>query len=119
MGRLMPWLAAAPAVVLACLSLVWLGLAVVDRHPFWPRVTPNLAEAAAMHDAGEVARLLAGGLDPNAAYFVRAGLLRRQSIRVTPLEAALEAGNSEVEALLVRAGASRAARPSAAGDGRP
>ena len=66
-----------PGRLLAFLSLAWLGLAFFDRHPFWPYLTPNLSEAAATHDAGEVARLLASGQDPNAAYVVRGGLLRR------------------------------------------
>jgi len=108
MGRLMHWAASAPAVLLAVVSLAWLGLAFFDRHPFWPYVTPNLSEAAATHDAGEVARLLELGQDPNAAYVVRGGLLRGDSEALTPLEAAAEAGSVDIEALLVSAGALRA-----------
>jgi len=102
-------LVALPALLLAAVSIVFLGLAAVDRHPFWPRVSVTLSEAAARGDAGEVVRLLGDGQDPNAPYAVKAGLLSRRPLVVTPLEAA--AGNAEIEALLVRAGATRRASP--------
>jgi hypothetical protein len=102
---------ALPAVLLAALSVVSLGLAVVDRHPFWPRVSVTLSEAAAAGDAGEVVRLLEQGHDPNGRYAVKAGLLAGRSLVVTPLEAAARAGHPQVESLLIGAGATPVAAP--------
>ena len=96
-----------PAWFLAAFSIVLLGLAAADRHPFWPRTSMTLSEAAATGDAGEVVRLLGQGQDPNARYFVKAGLLARRSVVVTPLEAAVHAGDPQIEALLIRAGATQ------------
>ena len=69
--------AAAPAALLALTRVVFLVLAVWDVHPFWRWEPLNLAEAAALRDGGEVARLLAEGEDPNATYRVRRGVVSR------------------------------------------
>lgn len=107
---------ALPAFLLAAFSVVLLGLAAVDRHPFWPHVSITLSEAAAAGDAGEVVRLLGQGQDPNGRYTVKAGLLAGRRLVVTPLDAAARAGNPQIEALLVGAGATQGAIP--AGDAR-
>ena len=57
-----------PAGLLALTRVVFLVLALWDVHPFWLWEPLNLAEAAALRDRGEVARLLAAGEDPNATY---------------------------------------------------
>jgi hypothetical protein len=94
-------LAAAPA---GALALAWLGLsgaAALWGNPLW-RVEPlNLAEAAALRDAGEVARLLKGGAAPDALYPVRAGFLFRKATTLTPLDAATRAERPEIVQLLL------------------
>ena len=93
---------AAPACVLAAASVVALALAVVDRHPMWPREAMNLAEAAATRDEGEVARLIEGGEDFNQRYPVRPGLLFDRSAVLTPLEAAIAADDPMIVQQLMR-----------------
>ena len=65
----------------------------------------SLAEAAALRDAGDVARQLAAGADPNAVFPVRGGVLDALPMRVTPLEAAVEARRAEIVSLLLARGA--------------
>ena len=87
---------AAPGCLYAAASVVVLALAVVDRHPMWPRESMNLAEAAATRDEGEVARLIEGGEDFNQRYPVRPGLLFDRPAVLTPLEAAIAADDPMV-----------------------
>jgi hypothetical protein len=76
---------AAPAALLGVALLACLGLAVVDQHPFWRAESLTLSEAAALRDAGEVARQLRGGADPLRTYRVRAGVLGPDALELTPL----------------------------------
>lgn len=94
-----------PAALLAIARVVFLILAVWDVHPFWWWRPLNLAEAAALRDRGEVARLLAEGRDPNATYLVRRGFIRDYAMRLTPIEAAEATRRDEVVQLLLDAGA--------------
>lgn len=94
-----------PAAVLAAVRVVFLVLAAWGLHPFWMWEPLNLAEAAALRDRGEVARLLAEGADPNATYRVRRGFIREYAMQMTPLAAALAARRDEVVAILIDAGA--------------
>ena len=94
-----------PAAVLAVARVVFLVLAAWGLHPFWMWEPLNLAEAAALRDRGEVARLLAQGEDPNATYRVRRGFVRTYAIRLTPLSAARAARRDEIVQLLEDAGA--------------
>jgi hypothetical protein len=97
--------AAVPAAVLAVARAIFLVLAVWDLHPFWMWEPLNLAEAAALRDRGEVARLLAEGQDPNRTYRIRRGFVRDYATRLTPMEAALAARRGEIVEILVDAGA--------------
>jgi hypothetical protein len=66
MSRRLLLVAMMPAALLALARVVFLVLAAFGVHPFWLNEPLNLAEAAALRDRGEVARLLAEGQDPNA-----------------------------------------------------
>jgi hypothetical protein len=102
--------ACVPAALLALARVLFLILAIWDLHPFWLRERLNLAEAAALRDRGEVARLLAEGHDPNAIYLVRRGFIRDYAMRLTPIEAAEATRRDEVVQLLLDAGA-KSTRP--------
>jgi hypothetical protein len=94
-----------PAAVLAAARVVFLVLAAWGLHPFWMWEPLNLAEAAALRDGGEVARLLAEGADPNATYRVRRGFVREHMMQLTPIAAARAARRDEIVELLEDAGA--------------
>ena len=97
--------ACVPAALLAVARVVFLILSIWDLNPFWLRERLNLAEAAALRDRGEVARLIAEGHDPNATYLVRRGFIRDYAMRLTPIEAAEATRRDEVVQLLLDAGA--------------
>jgi len=63
----------------------------------------TLSEAAALHDQGELVRLIAAGSDPNAVYPLRADVLAVRAL--TPLEAAVGARRPEMVELLMHHGA--------------
>lgn len=105
MSRRLLLVAAAPAAFLALMRVVFLLLAVWDVHPFWRWEPLNLAEAAALRDSGEVARLLAEGEDPNGTYRVRGGFVRESPIEMTPMAAAVAARRDEIVQLLLDSGA--------------
>ena len=96
---------ALPGLALVVATVVWLVMAVADRHPFWRIEQQTLSEAVAARDFGEVGRLLAEGQDPNARYAIRAGLLGDAAVEMTPLEAAEAADLRELLPMLVYAGA--------------
>lgn len=83
------------------------GLALLPwgRHPLWRQPTLNLAEAAAVRDAGEIVRLIDAGSDPNEIREIRGGLLTEEPIRVTPIEAAVTARDVEIARVLLVNGA--------------
>ena len=97
--------ACVPAALLAMARVAFLILSIWDLNPFWLRERLNLAEAAALRDRGEVARLLADGHDPNATYLVRRGFIRDYAMRLTPIQAAEATNREEVIQLLLDAGA--------------
>jgi hypothetical protein len=65
----------------------------------------TLSEAAALHDNGEVVRLIDAGGDPNEASTVRAELLRNDALVVTPLEAAVGSDRVDIMEILLEHGA--------------
>lgn len=96
--------AVAPALAAVAVSAAILVAAALGYSPpFWRGGTLTLAEAAALHDHGEVVRLIAGGQDPNASYPIRPSVLAARSL--TPLEAAVGARRAEVVDLLFLHGA--------------
>jgi len=104
-----------PGLALAIATVLWLLMAVGNRHPFWPIERQTLSEAVASRDFGEVARLLEEGHDPNALYAIRAGLVGESAVEMTPLEAAEAADLRELMPMLEYAGAVRpVSRPSTA-----
>ena len=70
---------------------------------FWQGGPLTLAEAAALRDQAEVARLIEAGADPNAEYPLRPNVLSIS--RATPLEAAVAARRPEIVTLLRLEGA--------------
>lgn len=95
----------APVATFAVVCLAWLAMGAAGAHPFWRTQRLTLSEAAALRDAGEVARLAAAGEDVNAPYRVRAGFLRSEDMELTPLEAARLADRPEIVMLLHDLGA--------------
>ena len=104
MSRKMLLVAMLPPALLALTRVVFLALAIWDVHPFWLFEPLNLAEAAALRDRGEVARLLARGENPNATYRIRRGFVRDNPVDMTPMAAAIAARRDEIVRLLVDAG---------------
>ncbi len=105
MSRRLLLVAMLPAALLTVARAAFLILAIWDLHPFWLWEPLNLAEAAALRDRGEVARLLAEGQDPNATYRIRRGFVREYAMQLTPVEAALATRREEIVQILVDAGA--------------
>ncbi len=66
----------------------------------------TLAEAAALHDDGEIVRLIRSGADPNKADTVRRGFVHNEAQILTPLEAAVGARRADIVELLLESGAS-------------
>jgi hypothetical protein len=80
------------------------GAAIFGSTPaFWQGGPLTLAEAAALRDQSEVARLIESGLDPNREYPLRPDVLSVS--RATPLEAAVAARRPEIVGLLRLEGA--------------
>jgi len=80
---------AGPGCVLAAATAIALAMAAFDESPMWPHRSVNLAEAAGARDESELVRLIEEGVDPNARYPVRPGLIAGHTMQLTPLEAAV------------------------------
>ena len=97
-------LAVGPAALLAIAS-VWWTVSAPAGGGLWPPVRQTLSEAAAAGDVGEVVWQVQTGVDPNARFPVRTGLLADDPVTVTPLEAAVWARDSDMLSLLIGQGA--------------
>ena len=103
-ARLVSTCAALPALAAVAVSAAVVVMAVTDGSPpFWNGGSLTLSEAAALHDQGELVRLIAAGSDPNQVYALRPGVLAVRAL--TPLEAAVGARRPEMVELLMRHGA--------------
>jgi hypothetical protein len=80
-------------------------MAIFGHDPMWAHQPLSLAEAAGVREEAEVVRLIEGGHDPNRRYSVRAGLIFDDDRRVTPLEAAVRAGDARMVQVLLAKGA--------------
>ncbi len=65
----------------------------------------TLSEAAALHDNGEVARLIGLGEDVNGTSLVRSGILANHSLVLTPIEAAVASERADMVEVLLERGA--------------
>jgi hypothetical protein len=74
--------------------------------PVWAVEPVTLPEAAALHDNGEVVRLIMRGDDPNRAGTVRANFVRTEPAVLTPLEAAVAIRRADMVQVLLDNGAS-------------
>lgn len=89
-----------PVVVLAIGWLAALVLAAGGPHPIWTVEPRNPAEAAAFRDGGTLVRATWTSEDLNAAGEVRPDIISARTLTITPLEAAVRAGRSEMVRLL-------------------
>ncbi len=96
---------ALPGCIMASAMAAALIMAMFNRHPMWRYEQWNLSEAAAVRDRAEVMRLIEFAEDPNLPRDVRAGLLFDYPVRVTPLEAAVVAGDDTMLRRLIDSGA--------------
>jgi hypothetical protein len=88
--------AALPAAALGVMTAGMLLRALVGPHPYWHAQPLNLSEAAAVRDPATVARLIRHGEDAYLRRRVRADLLFNDSSELTPIEAAIASGRSDV-----------------------
>jgi len=97
MVRRMPFVALAlPGTLLAGVLTIHMVMALGAAHPMWREQPVNISEAAALHDAATVLRLMRQGATATDRHLVRAGLLFDRAVALTPLEAAIAAGRGEV-----------------------
>lgn len=96
--------AAGPPLILGACVAGLLAAAPFGLDVVWYEHPLTLAEAAALRDAGMVARLIDRGQDPNRRSFVRGGIFS-DAVYLTPLEAAVGARRLDIVELLLQSGA--------------
>jgi hypothetical protein len=101
----LPALAVAlPGTIVVLLSLGSALLALSGTHPLWTPEGVNMSEAAALRDAATVVALLRAGESADERRAVRAGIVSRHQVSLTPLEAAIAARRPEVVEVILWAG---------------
>lgn len=96
-----PVAAALPGAALGIGTLAVLLMALGGSHPWW-RVEPvNMSEAAALRDRATIVELIARGEDPYARRPIRADMLFNDAVELTPLEAGIAAGRSEIVQIIL------------------
>ena len=96
-----PLAALLPGAMLGVATGVVMLIAMAGSHPLW-RVDPvNMSEAAALRDRATVVQLMAKGEDPYARREIRADLLFNDRVELTPLEAGIAAGRSEIVEIIL------------------
>ena len=96
---------ALPGVAFVAVTMVLLVAATLGRGPLWRSEPLTLPEAAALHDDADVLLLIGRGADPNAPGTIRPGMLTRDEIELTPLEAAVGARQERTVEFLLQHGA--------------
>lgn len=92
---------ALPPLVLGAMTAGMMLRAIAGGHPLW-RVEPvNLSEAAALRDQATVVQLIRSGEDPFTRREVRADLLFNDRAELTPVEAAIAAGRTEIVEIIL------------------
>ena len=96
---------AIPGCVVAAACMATLVLAPFERSLFWPVVSLNISEAAAMRDVAEVVRRVERGENVNESHPIRPEVIAGPAVVLTPVEAAVEAGDEHMLQVLFTEGA--------------
>ena len=96
---------ALPGVTFVAVTTVLLAAAALGQGPLWRSEPLTLPEAAALHDDADVLLLIGRGANPNSSGTIRPGLLTRDEIELTPLEAAVGARQEQTVEFLLQHGA--------------
>ena len=94
-----------PGALLVIGTAAMLVALTFGADPLWTVEPLTLPEAAALHDNGEIVRLIELGADPNSADTVRADVVHHDAQVLTPLEAAVGAEREDIVQLLLELGA--------------
>lgn len=98
--------AALPGLAWLLSTVLWLtGLSLGSDRLFPSYGDVTLSEAAALGDRLLLEQLIEDGADPNAATVLREGWLDDRRHLLTPVEAAIAAGNDDLVRRLVELGA--------------
>jgi hypothetical protein len=110
MGNAMAIALAVPGCLVGVATAIGLVMTVFGQSPMWPHQPVNLAEAAGVYDEAAMVRLIEDGMDPDARYPIRPGLIFGYQMNLTPLEAAVANDDPAMVTRLVEKGATLDAR---------